>query len=334
MTPKLFDTRLTRLLGIDHPILCGGLMWLADAAYAAAAVNAGGMGFITARTFPDHGDFRRELGRARDLTGGKPFGVNLYISGRPAENAVLPAYIDIALEEGVRLFETAGNTPEAYLPALKGAGAVVIHKVSAIRHALRAERAGVDALAIVGMECGGHPGLHFIGSIVQGALAARQFTVPFALGGGIGDGRQLLAALALGADAVVMGSRMTVASEVWAHRAYKEKVLELQEADSRLVLASFRNTYRCIDNDSARAVAALEEAGETDFAKYAPFVRGTLAREAYETGDWNRGIISMGQSAAFATEIKPLAEIFDEILADARAARDRMAAIAATPVPA
>ncbi len=323
----LFETAITRLFGIRHPILCGGLMWLADARYVAAAVNAGGMGFITARTFPDYDAFRAELRLCAELTDGQPFGVNLFISGRAEENAVLDRYIEILVEEGVRLIETAGNTPEAYLPRLKAAGCIVMHKVSAVRHGLRAEKAGVDALAIVGQECGGHPGLHFVGTMVQGALAARAFKVPFALGGGIGEGRQLLAALGLGADAIVMGSRMTVASEVWAHGDYKQKVLELTEADSRLVMQSFRNTYRCLDNAAARSVAALEAAGERDFALYMPHVRGSNARDAYTTGDWERGILSMGQSAAFADAVKPVAAIFAEILADATAARDRMDAL-------
>ncbi|BBK33252.1 nitronate monooxygenase [Stella humosa] len=320
----LFETPITRLFGIRHPILCGGLMWLADARYVAAAVNAGAMGFITARTFPDFDAFRAELRLCAELTGGKPFGVNLFISGRAEENAVLDRYIDILADEGVRLIETAGNTPEAFLPKLKAAGCIVLHKVSAVRHGLRAEKAGVDALAIVGQECGGHPGLHFVGTMVQGALAARSFRIPFALGGGIGCGEQLVGALGLGADAIVMGSRMTVASEVWAHADYKQKVLATTEADSRLVMASFRNTYRCLDNTAARAVAELEAAGERDFALYMPHVRGTNARDAYTTGDWERGILSMGQSAAFADAIKPVADILAEILTDAARARDRM----------
>lgn len=323
LAEPLFETPLTRLFGIRHPILCGGLMWLADARYVAAAVNAGGMGFITARTFPDFGAFRDELRLCGELTGGKPFGVNLFISGRAEENAVLDRYIEVLADEGVRLIETAGNTPEAYLPRLRQAGCTVIHKVSAVRHGLRAEKAGVDALAIVGQECGGHPGLQFVGSFVQGALAARQFKVPFALGGGIGCGQQLVAALGLGADAIVMGSRMTIATEIWAHEDYKRRVLATGEGDSRLVMASFRNTYRCLDNAAARTVAELEAAGERDFALYLPHVRGTNAKAAYTTGDWEQGILSMGQSAAFADEIKPVAAIFAEILRDARAARDR-----------
>jgi nitronate monooxygenase len=320
VTPAIFDTSITRLFGIRHPILCGGLMWLADGRYVAAAVNAGGMGFITARTFPDLDVFRDELKLCADLTGGKPFGVNLFISGRPEENAILDRYIEIFVAEGVRFVETAGNLPDALMPALKAAGCTVMHKVSAVRHGLRAQKSGVDALAIVGQECGGHPGL-------------RDFTIPFALGGGIGDGRQLLAALALGADAIVLGSRMTVASEIWAHDDYKRKVLELTEADSRLVLASFRNTYRCLDNEAARAVAALEASGERDYAKYMPITKGLNAKAAYTTGNWNQGILSMGQSAAFATEIKPVEAIFDEILSTAAAARGRLGPIVA-PAPA
>lgn len=325
----VFKTRITELFGITHPILCGGLMWLSDARYVAASVNAGGMGFITARTFPDPGAFRAELQKCRALTGGKPFGVNIYLTPREAENEFLKGHLDILLAEGVRIIETSGLPPKMLLPALKEAGAKVMHKVSTVRHAVSAASLGVDAVAVVGAECGGHPGLQLIGTIVQTPLGAERLTLPFAVGGGIGHGSQIAAAIAMGADAVVLGTRMVVAEEIWADPAYKQRMLAADENASRLVMQTFRNTYRVLDNDDARAVAALEAAGVTDFDRYRPHAMGTRAREAYETGDAERGLLSMGQSIAFAREIKPVAAIYRQLLEEAGAAAVRMQAAAA-----
>jgi len=322
----LFATRMTELLGIAHPILCGGLMWLSDARYVAACVNAGGMGFITARSFPDPGVFRAELAACAEATGGRPFGVNLYFSPRDEDRASITGHAEIALDFGVRIFETAGLPPKDALPALKEAGATVIHKVSTVRHALSAERLGVDAIALVGAECGGHPGLALVGTMVQAPLAGSALGVPLSIGGGIGHGSQIAAALAMGADAVTIGTRMTVAEEIWAHRAYKERLIAADEASSRLILATFRNTYRALDNADARKVADLEAAGERDFAAYQPMVAGARQKEAYETGDWERGVLSMGQSAVFAREIMPVAAIFASLLDEARQATHRLAA--------
>ncbi len=328
MTPARYKTRLTELLGIRHPILCGGLMYLADANYVAAVVNAGAMGFITAKTFPDPDAFRAELRRCRELTGGKPFGVNLYYSPRAEANEVLRGHVEILLEEGVRVVETSGLPPKAALPALKAAGCTVIHKVSAVRHALSAQKLGVDALAVVGAECGGHPGIYLVGTMVQGLVAAQKLSLPLAIGGGVGHGAQLVAALAFGADAVVLGTRMTVAEEIWAHPAYKERLIESGETDTLLVLQSLRNTYRALDNETARAVAEVEATGTTDYERYRPLVAGALQKEAYETGDWNKGILSVGQSAAFADAIQPVEDIIDQLLAEAAAAETRLGGVA------
>lgn len=319
-----FRTRITELFDIEHPILCGGLMWLADARYVAAVVRAGGMGFITARTFPEPAAFRAELRRCRELTDGRAFGVNLYISQREAENALLDGHIDILLEEGVRFVETAGMPPKAYVPRLKDAGCTVIHKVSAVRHAVSAQKLGVDAVSVVGAECGGHPGVYMIGTIVQSLRAAQQVTLPLVAGGGVGHGSQLVALLAMGADGVLMGTRMTVAEEIWAHGAYKEKLVAAGETDTRLIMQIFRNTYRAMDNRTTQAVAELEGQGITDFAPYRDYVAGVRAREAYETGDWERAVLSMGQAVAFADAVKPVADIFAQILAEADAARARL----------
>ncbi len=331
MTPAAFHTRITELFGIDHPILCGGLMWLADADYVGAVVNAGGMGFITPRSFPDAGAYRDQLRRCRDITGGRPFGVNLYVSARPDSNQQLGVFLDIAIEEGVEFVETAGYSPKAFVPRIKDAGMKVIHKCTTLRHALSAERAGVDAVTILGMEAGGHPGAELIGAMVQGATVPAELGIPVVIGGGIGTGRQLLAALALGAEGVLMGSRMTVASEIWAHDDYKRRICELDQTGTRIVMSIFNDNARVLDNRTARAVAALEADGIDDFERYRPLVQGAIQRTAYDSGNWEQGTLSLGQSCVFADRIKPVEEIFDDILAEALSMHARLGGLCAAP---
>lgn len=321
----LFRTRITELFGIDHPILCGGLMWLSDARYVAASVNAGGMGFITARTFAEPERFRDALALCAELTGGRPFGVNIYMSQRAEENEMFKTHIPLALEAGVRLFETSGVPPKAILPPLKEAGATIMHKVASVRHAVSAAKLGVDAVAVVGGECGGHPGMHMVGTIVQTVRAAQAVDLPVVVGGGIGHGAQVAACLAMGADAVMLGTAMLVADEIGAHAAYKEQVVHADETSSRLVMQTFRNTYRVMDNRAAQAVAELEAAGETDFDAYRPYAMGTHARTAYTSGDWNQGLLSMGQSAVFAKRTEPVAAIYARMIEEARIATARLA---------
>lgn len=304
-------------------------MWLSDARYVAASVNAGGMGFITARTFPDPGAFRDELRKCRELTGGLPFGVNLYLTPRDEENAVIRGHAKILVAEGVRFVETSGLPPKDLLPALKEASVKVMHKTSTVRHAASAAKLGVDAVAVVGAECGGHPGLQLVGTIVQAPLAAERITLPLVIGGGIGHGSQVAAALAMGADAVLIGTRMLAAAEIDAHAGYKARMLEADEGSSRLIMQSFRNTYRVLDNADARAVAALEADGETDFARYRELVAGRQQRHAYDSGDWERGVLSMGQAIAFARAPQTVAEIYRQLMDEAAVAARRLAGPAA-----
>jgi nitronate monooxygenase len=331
MTQAVFRTRITELFGIRHPILCGGLMWLANADYVGAVVNAGGMGFITPRSFPDAAAYRAELRRCREITGGRPFGVNLYVSARPEANRQLETFLAIAIEEGVEFVETAGFSPKAFLPVVKDAGMKVIHKCTTLRHALSAERAGVDAITILGMEAGGHPGNGMIGAMVQGATVPAALQVPVVLGGGMGTGRQLLAALALGAEGMLMGSRMTVAAEVWAHQDYKRQVDALDQTGTRIVMSTFNNDERVMDNRRAREIAALEAEGIDDFARYQPLVQGDNQRAAYESGDWEGGALPLGQSCVFTDGIKPVAQIFAQIMDEARQMQARLGAIRVTP---
>lgn len=325
MREQLFSTRLTELFGIRHPILAGGLFQLADARFVAAVVNAGCMGFITAATFPDPERFREELQRCGELTGGRPFGVNLAISRQDEGGRRLLDHLQVLLEEGVRFVETSGGSPAAILPALKEAGVRVLHKVPAVRYAVSTARdPRVDAVCVVGSECGGHPGVYMIGSMVQAAEAPARVDKPLAIGGGIGTGRQMAATLAMGADAVLMGTRFLVAEELWSHRAIKERVLAGDGTDSTVVMAIFRRHHRVLDNEAAREVRRLEAKGVTDFAAYEPIVSGRRVREAYQTGDLSKGMIDYGQGACFADAIEPVETIVDRIVDDAAAACRRL----------
>ncbi len=321
MREQVFKTSITDLFGIRHPILCGGLQWLADARYVAAVVNAGGMGFITCLSYINEPErFRAEIQRCRELTEGKPFGVSISIARRPDVVELLTPFIKITLEERVPFIETSGNNPTWLLPQLKDAGCIVIHKAPAIRYALSAQREGVDALTVISGEAGGHTGQFMVGQIVQGPLAADAIHKPLALGGGMGDGRHLITSLAMGAGAMMLGSRMVVAEEIWAHQAYKKHVTTLDEMGSRIVMSSFGKQHHVLDNEAARQVAVMEAQGIDDFEAYRPLVTGLRVKEAYTSGDYSSGMIDMGPAGVFAREIKPVEAIFDEIIDDAVAA--------------
>lgn len=326
--PAPFRTRITELFGIRHPILAGGLMWLSDASYVAAVVNAGGMGFITSRSFATLAAFREELGRCAVLTRGQPFGVNLSTSRHTA--VPLMDYLHASLEAGVRFYETSGRAPaDALIAEIRRAGGAVIHKAPLVRHALTAERLGVDAVAIVGMECGGHPGINTdMPAMLGSAIAAGRLGLPFAIGGGIGTGRQLLAALALGADAVMLGTRLVAAAEVTAHPAYKQRVVEADE-DSCVVAfagnAGMGGAWRVLGNATALEVRRREAAGETEYAAFADLLAGTLtAQGCYVAGDTDLGMVSLGPAACFVDAVEPVAEILASIMAEAQACHRRL----------
>ena len=325
MRPITFRTRITELLGIRHPILAGGLgPRVSDGAYVAAIVNAGGMGFIVAAGFPDPSEFRGQLARCRDLTEGKPFGVNLYISRQEGGVDRVRRQIDILVEGGVTCVETAGASPEPVIPLLKQAGIKVLHKVPAVRYALSAAKLDVDALIVVGNDCGGHPGIYGISSMVQAAHAAQAIDLPLVIGGGIGTGRQLAAVLAMGADAVVMGTRLLVTQELSIHDAVKEQVVRGDGTESVVVKKAIRDHHRVWRNASAEAALALDDAKVTDFEQYRPHVMGALATRAYESGDTRTGMLDYGPAAVFAHAIESAETIIDSLIDDALAASQRL----------
>jgi nitronate monooxygenase len=282
------------------------------------------MGFMTAASFKDIAALKAGIRRCREITGGKPFGVNIMIRvSRDGTDRVTPL-IDAVIDEGVRFVETAGNNPEAYIKRLKDAGIKVLHKVPGVRYAKKAESLGADAVTVVGAEAGGHPGVEPVGTMVAAAAAARAIKIPLIVAGGLGTGEQLVAALALGADGIAMGTRLLVAEEVWAHRRYKERLVAAAETDTTLLLQSMRNTQRALKTEHVAMIQKMEkdEPGNTD--ALLPHIMGTLSHAAYTTGEYEKAMLSVGQGIVFADKIEPMAAIVARLEAEARAALARL----------
>ncbi|AUT65509.1 NAD(P)H-dependent flavin oxidoreductase [Paraburkholderia terrae] len=310
MSEIAFRNAVTELFGTRLPIVAGGLMWLADADYVAAASRAGIIGFITAASFPEPQALRAEIRRCRELCEGGPFGVNVSMLPKLVPGEKTREVFELIVDEGVKFVETSGRSPEEFLPLLKEAGIKVLHKVPAVRFAVKAAALGVDAVAIVGAECGGHPGLDMVGSFVNAAWAESQLDIPYLIGGGIGRGSQLAAALAMGASGVVVGTRFAVAEEIWAHADYKQRLVDAGPTDTELSMQSLRNTVRTLRNETTAAVKEIEAQNpDVTIQDLMPMVAGKIGRNAYVTGDWSKGLLSAGQSLAFVDRVEPLADI-------------------------
>jgi len=323
----MIETRLTKLLGTKYPIIAGGLQWLANAEYVAAAARAGTLGFITAASFPDSGELSAEIQKCRDLSQGNPFGVNVSMFPKLVPGERTQEVFELLVKEGVKFVETSGRNPEPYLPMLKEAGIKVIHKVPGVKFAKKAEAIGVDAVTVIGAECGGHPGLDMIGTMVQANVAARAVNIPLIVGGGIGTGEQLVAALALGADGVIIGTRFLVAQEIWAHELYKQKLIDSDETDTTLLMHTLRNTMRALRNETTGEVQKIEMETPGNLEAMMPHISGKVGKVAYETGDWTKGAMAVGQSVAFANKIEPLSTIVDTLMNEANSSMARLANI-------
>ncbi len=325
MTDPTFDTAVTRTYGCRLPIVAGGLMWLSDASYVAAGANAGIMSFLTAASFPEPADLRAEIAKCRELCGDRPFGVNVSMLPKLVEGERIADTFRLIADEGVSFVETSGRNPEAFLPFLKDAGIKVLHKVPSVRYAVKAQQVGVDMVSIVGAECGGHPGLDLIGSMVNQALAERQLDIPFLIGGGIGAGSQIVSALASGAAGVVIGTRFLVSEEISAHPQYKRALVAANERDTTLTMSSVRNTVRTLSNETTEIVRQLEaDNPDISIAELMPYVSGAIGRKAYETGDVSRGMLSAGQALGLTDAIAPLADIVAQLEQEAGVALARL----------
>jgi nitronate monooxygenase len=321
-----WHTRLTALFGMRVPILGGGLMGLSDAGYVSALVRAGCMAFITPRSFETLAAFEQALVQCRQACGAAPFGVNLTLSNRLGANAEVPAQLALALAHGVRHFETIGPSPWPLFERIHDAGGVLVHKCAAIDHALKAESHGADAIALVGPEAGGHPGMNELSAQLLGALALDRLQVPLALGGGIGSGRQIASALALGCEGVVIGTRFLVGDEVAIHPIVRQRLLAARAEHSVLRLRPTGHPWRVLDNATAREVAALEAAGATRYEDFGARVQGRTGLEGgWRGGDADAGLLSMGAGIGFANRAAALACIVGELMDDTAAALDRVA---------
>ncbi|GAA2974021.1 nitronate monooxygenase [Microbacterium terrae] len=324
-------TRLTELLGIEAPIVQGGMMFVGRAGLAAAVSNAGGLGTITALTQPTPQDLREEIARARDLTD-KPFAVNLTIlpsiTPPPYEE-----YRQAIIDSGVKIVETAGSNPAPHLPAFHDAGITVIHKCTSVRHAVKAQSLGVDVISIDGFECAGHPGEDDVAGLVLIPAAAREIEIPMIASGGIADARGLVAALALGADGVNMGTRFVATEEAPVHRSVKEHIVASTELDTELILRPLRNTSRVASNAVSREVVQILQGGG-EFADVRALVAGARGRQVWETGDVEAGIWTVGTTQGLIEDIPTVAELLSRMVDEAEAIIRGRLADSILPVPA
>jgi NAD(P)H-dependent flavin oxidoreductase YrpB (nitropropane dioxygenase family) len=320
-------TRLTEMLGIETPIICGGMMRVGTAELAAAASNAGALGVMTALTQPTVEGLIAEIEKCRALTD-KPFGVNLTV-GVVATEVNYDDYIDAIIDSGVKIVETAGRSPEPFMEKFKANGIKVIHKCVAVRHALKAERIGVDVVSIDGFECAGHPGEQDVGGLVLFPAAAQALKIPVVASGGIADGRGLAAALALGCEGINMGTRFLVTQEAPIHEGIKQKVVEMDENQTRLIFRTYKNTARVYRNGIADQVAEIEASG-ADFGQVHHLVSGANQEKAWSTGDIEAGMVTVGMSGGLINDIPTCEELVRNIMADAEhVIRDRLSAMIA-----
>lgn len=309
-------TRITELFGIQHPIIQGGMHYVGFAQLAAAVSNAGGLGIITGLTQKTPEDLDAEIKKCKALTD-KPFGVNLtFLPVLTAPD--YPGYVRVIIENGVKAVETAGNNPQLVLPYLKEAGIKVIHKCTSVRHALKAQAIGCDAVSVDGFECGGHPGEDDVPNMILLPRAADELDIPFVASGGQADGRSLVASLAMGADGINMGTRFIATQEAPVHENVKQAIVAASELDTRLVMRPLRNTERVMTNEAVEKLLVIEreKGSNLEFTDIIEQVAGVYPRIMME-GDMDAGAWSCGMVAGLIHDIPTCQELIDRIMREA-----------------
>ncbi|WP_269619411.1 NAD(P)H-dependent flavin oxidoreductase [Zhongshania sp. BJYM1] len=310
-------TRITEMLGIKYPIIQGGMQWVGRAELASAVSNAGGLGILTALTQPTPEALYKEILRCKEMTD-LPFGVNLTIL--PTINPVpYMEYAEAIIRGGVKIVETAGRSPEDFMPLFKANGVRVIHKCTSVRHALKAERIGCDAVSVDGFECAGHPGEDDVTNMILLPAAAAKLSIPMIASGGIGDAQGLVAALALGAEGINMGTRFVATKEAPVHENVKRAMVDADERQTTLIFRSLNNTARVFRNAIAEQVVEIEgRDGKTDFADIQPLVAGARGREnVLEQGDIDDGIWTAGMVIGLINDIPSCQELLDRMVSEA-----------------
>jgi nitronate monooxygenase len=320
----MFRTRITELFGIEHPIIGGCMMHVSGPAFVASISNAGALGMMASAMFDSQEEFRQAVREVKSLTG-KPFGVNLSLfpALRPIDNEL---YLEVILEEGVPVVETSGHRPpEELLARLQAAGIKTMHKCVSVRHALSAQKAGVDAVTVFGTEGGGHIGELGLSTLALVPRAADLLDVPVLAAGGIADGRGLLAVLSLGADGVTIGTRLLVTAECPIHDNVKQALIAASELDTLPILGSLHNTLRAWKNAAALQVAEVE-ASQGDMWQILPLVAGTETKRMIQEGEVEAGVLACSQSIGLVTEIKPVAGVIQGMVHQAASIRDQLGA--------
>ena len=304
------------MFGIEHPVIQGGMHYVGFAEMASAVANAGGLGIITGLTQKTPDDLAKEIAKCHEMTE-KPFGVNLtFLPG--FQEPDYPGYIKAIVEGGVKIVETAGRSPEAYMPDLKGAGIKVIHKCTSVRHSLKAEKIGCDAVSVDGFECGGHPGEDDIPNMILLPRAAEELSIPFVASGGMGNGQQLAAALSMGADGINMGTRFIATKEAPVHQNVKEALVAASELDTELIMRPLRNTERVLANDAVQKILEKEKAlgDEIQITDIMDEVAGVYPKIMQE-GTMDAGAWSCGMVAGLIHDIPTCKELVERIVSDA-----------------
>lgn len=308
-------TRFTEAFGVEHPIAQGGMQWVGKAELVAAVANAGALGFLTALTQPTPEELAKEIQRTKDLTD-KPFGVNLTIlpAIKPPPYA---EYRDAIIQGGIKVVETAGYKPQEHVDHFKQHGIKIIHKCTAVRHALSAERMGVDAISIDGFECAGHPGEDDIPNLILIPAAANKVKIPMLASGGFADARGLVAAIALGADGINMGTRFCVTKEAPIHENFKKQMVANDERQTDLIFRTLHNTARVMKNKVSSEVVEIERRGGAKFEDVMHLVAGVRGQKAMAEGDTDGGIWSAGPVQGLIDDIPTVQELVDKIISEA-----------------
>ena len=324
-TNGMLKTKFTETFGVKYPIVQGGMQWVGRAGLVAAVANAGALGFITALTQPTPEDLGKEIERCRELTD-KPFGVNLTIlpSLKPPP---YEEYRNVIIASGIKIVETAGYNPVDHLPHFKDNGIKVLHKCTSVRHAVKSQSIGVDGISIDGFECAGHPGEDDVPGLVLIPAAADKISIPMIASGGFADGRGLVAAMALGADGMNMGTRFMSTKESCIHDKVKQKIVENDERQTNLVTRTLRNTNRVVKNSVSDEVLAIEKKGGATIEDLAPLITGQRGKVVYETGDTEYGMWSAGMVQGLIHDIPTVKELVDRIVAEAEEIISRLGAI-------
>ncbi len=318
----MFKTRITELLKIKYPIMQGGMQHLGVPELAAAVSNAGGLGTMNATIYPTIPEFRDAIRKAKSLTK-NPFCVNVSMLPTLSPGELTPEYFKVIVEEGVAVVETAGRDPKDFVPLLKAAGIKLIHKVAAVKYAKKAEAAGADIVTIVGLECAGHPGMDDVTTMILGNKVARTVKIPVLIGGGIADGAGMVAALALGGDGVVMGTRFVATEECIVHPSFKKWIVDSSENDTILIQRSIRNMIRAMKNDAARKCLELENQG-VGLPELLTVISGKKSKASQLDGDLSGGIFAVGQATGLINDIKPAKQVIDDVISEAETVMNRL----------